>query len=157
MKKLLKFSSFLATAAGILMLIGGAWGIYFTYQNVTQEKIVTPSDASIPNTPVKGPFTLKAQAEIIRKHTLRITEGKTFAEMPGTIPQLDESGNPVLNEQGKPIMVPNTARDIWITATTLRTALSLALVAYALSALAFFLGLMSIGIGIVFYALSKKG
>lgn len=134
MKKLLKISSFLAITAGIIFVIGGIWGIVFTYKNVTQEKIVTPSDASIPEQPVRGPFTLKAQADIIRKHTLESTGGKTYAEMP----REDEN------------------RSRWITATTLTTALNLGILSYAFSALFVLLGCISIWTGIVFRALSRN-
>ena len=48
MKKMLKISSVLATVAGIVLAIGGIWGITFTYENIAQEKIVTPADAKIP-------------------------------------------------------------------------------------------------------------
>lgn len=156
MKKLLIVSSALAIVAGIVMVCGGFWGIAFTYKNVAQEKIVTPEDASIPGVPVRGPFTLKAQADIIRTHVLKSTGGKTFAEMPRQIPKLDADGKPVLDADGKPIMVANTVRDLWITATTLMTALNLGIVTYAFSALILFFGLISIWTGITFYALSRK-
>ena len=103
MKKLLRLSSALAIAAGIILLIGGIWGICFTYQNISREKIITPADASIPEQPVRGPFTLKAQADIIRSHSLKSTGGKAFAEMPRQVPQLDEKGQPVLGKDGKPV------------------------------------------------------
>src|SRR3990167_8242532 len=118
MKKLLVTSSMLAILAGIVLVAGGSWGIYFTYKNVANEKIVTPQDSAIPGKPVRGPLTLKAQADIIRVHTLRNTGDKTFSEMSRTIPKLDESGQPVLDESGEQVMVPNTARDLWVTATT---------------------------------------
>lgn len=155
MKKILKISSALAIIVGIVLVVGGAWGIYFTYKNVAQEKIVTPSDASIPESPVRGPWTLKSQADIIRTHTLKRTEGKTFSEMPSRIPKLDEKGSPVLDVEGKLVMVPNTARDIWITATTLVTALNFAIVAYAFSGFVLLFGLFSIWIGGILGALSK--
>src|SRR3989344_7208035 len=82
MKKLLIISSVLAICVGVILILGGAWGIMLTNQNVAREKIVTPEDASIPNKPVRDPMTLKAQADVIRKHVLRTTNGKTFAEMP---------------------------------------------------------------------------
>ena len=156
MNKLLKFSSVLAILVGVAMVAGGIWGICFTYKNVAQEKIVTPEDASIPAKPVRGPFTLKAQADIIRKHVLASTGGKTFAEMPRQIEKLDEAGKPVLDKDGKPVMVANTARDLWITATTLMTALNFGIVTYVFSGLVFLLGLISIWTGIIFLALSRK-
>src|SRR3989338_2792658 len=107
MKKLLTVSSVLAIVAGIVMVIGGIWGISFTYKNVAQENITTQDDASIPEVSVRGPLTLKAQADIIRAHTLETTGGKTYAEMPRQIAKLDSAGNPILDEKGQPVMVPN--------------------------------------------------
>ena len=135
MKKLLKVSSALAIIAGIVMVVGSLWSITFIYKNITQEKIVTPADASIPEKPVRGPFTLKAQADIIREHTLKTTDGKTYAEMSR------EDAN----------------RPLWITATTLTTALNLGILTYVLSGLILLFGCISIWTGIVFYALGRHG
>lgn len=131
------------------MVVGGAWGIVFTYKNVAREKIVTGADASIPNTPVRGPLTLMSQADIIREHTLKTTDGKVYAEMPRQIEKIDENG--------KSAMVANTARDMWVTATTLTTTLQLGIVTYMFSGLILIIGLISIWTGIVFNRLSKKG
>lgn len=134
MKKLLRFSSVLAMIAGIILIAGGAWALNFTYKNVAQEHIVTPSDASIPSTPVSGPLTLMAQADIIRTHALKGAGGKTYAEMSREDP----------------------ARATWVTATTLITALNLGIMSYAFSTFTILIGLISLWTGIVFYALSKK-
>lgn len=156
MRKLLAVSSALAIVAGILMVIGGLWGSTFTYKNITREKIVTSADARIPEKPVRGLFTLKAQADIIREHTLKLTQGKTFAEMPRQIPKLDENGKQVLGTDGTPVMTDNTARDIWITATTLTTALNLGIMTYVFSGLILLFGCISVWTGIVFYALRRQ-
>ena len=156
MKQLLIISSVLAICVGVILVLGGAGGIMFTYQNVAREKIVTTEDASIPNKPVRDPMTLKAQADVIRKHVLETTKGKTYAEMPREVAQVDASGSAVLSKDGKPVMIPNAARNIWITATTLTTALNLGIIAYLISGLTILFGLSSIWIGVVFGALSKK-
>lgn len=156
MKKLFLSSSFLAIITGLVLVGSGIWGLAFTYTNVARENITTPDDASIPSVPVRGPFTLKAQADIIRVHTLRMTEGKTFAEMPRQIPKLDVDGKSILGEDGKPAMTANTARDIWITATTLMTALNLAILSYAISSFILLFGLMSIWTGIIFCILNRQ-
>ena len=156
MKKLLVTSSLLAIIAGIILVGGGIWGVAFTYTNIARENITTPNDASIPGVPVRGPLTLKTQADIIRTHVLRTTDGKTYAEMPRQIPKLDVDGKTVLDGAGKPVMVANTARDLWVTATTLTTALNLGIVTYAFSGLILLFGLISIWTGITFFALSKK-
>ena len=156
MKKLFATSSILAIIAGIIMVIGGMWGIVFTYKNVARENITTTDDSSIPSVPVRGPLTLKAQADIIRVHTLKTTGGKTFSEMPRQIAKLDSVGNPVLDENGKSVMVSNTARDMWITATTLTTALNLGIITYAFFGLILFFGFILIWVGIVFNVFNKR-
>jgi len=156
MKTLLKFTAVLAVIAGILMIIGGAWAISFTYQNVSRENIITPSDASIPNTLVRGPLTLKSQADIIRTHALRSADGQTYSEMPRQIPKLDKEGNTVLDEEGNQVMVTNEARDTWVTATALVTALNLGIITYLFSGLIILLGLISVWTGLIFYIISKK-
>ena len=156
MKKLLNVSSLLAIFAGVIMVIGGIWGILFIYNNVAGENITTPADASIPGVAVRGPLTLKAQADIIRTHVLKTTGGKTYSEMPSKIPKLDQNGKPVLDEKGMPVTVSNDARNIWITATTLITALDLGIITYVFSGLILLIGLISIWTGIVFCALSRK-
>lgn len=156
MKKLLKVSSVLAIVVGIILVAGALWGICFTYQNIARENIVTTPDSAIPDKPVRGPFTLKAQADVIRKHTLGMTGGKTYAEMPRQIEKLDAAGQPILDADGKPVMVANTARDIWITATTLTTALNLGIITYAFSGLILLFGLISIWTGVIFCFMSKR-
>ncbi len=133
MKKILRVSSLLAIIAGVVMVVGGLWAICFTYRNITQEKIITPADASIPNAPVRGPFTLKSQADIIRHHVLGMTGGKTYAEMSRD----------------------DVNRSLWVTATTLTTALNLGIITYVFSGFIVLFGLISVWTGIVFHFLAK--
>ena len=156
MKRLLKISSVLAVLVGVVVVVAGFWGLVFTYQNIAREKIVTTEDASIPNAAVRDPLTLKAQADVIRKHTLKATKDKTYAEMPQQVAKVDASGSAVLDKDGKPVMVPNAARNIWVTATTLTTSLNFGIMAYMVSGLAILFGLVLIWSGIVAGALSKK-
>lgn len=156
MKKIFNVSSVLALIAGLLLVAGGVWGMYFTYENVSREKIVTPADASIPGKQVKGPLTLKSQADVIRHHTLSMTGDKTYAEMPRQIQKTDENGNLVIDKEGKPVMVDNGARNIWVTATTLTTALNLGIITYAFSVFTILLGLISLWNSYLFCMMSKK-
>jgi len=156
MQQLLKASAILSAGFGIILVCAGSWGIVFTCQNVAAEKMVTPDDASIAGAPVRGPLTLKAQADVIRTHMLGTSGGKSFAEMPRQVPRLDEHGQPVLGSDGKPVMQANAARDMWITVTTLRTALHLGILTYAFSGLAVARGLLLTVNGMAFGALSKR-
>lgn len=156
MTGMLKLSSFLAIAAGVVLILGGIWGVSFTYQNIARENIVTPEDASIPSAPVRGPMTLKAQADIIREHALKMTDGKTYSEMPRQVESVDEAGNVILDEEGNAVMVPNKARDTWVTVTALTTALNLGILTYAFSAFTILMGAISVWTGFVFFTLSNS-
>ncbi len=149
-------SSVLIVVVGMIAICLGVGGIAYTYNNVTREKITTPPDSALPNIQVAGPYTLMVQADIIRKHTLHTTNDLTYAEMPQTIPQLDTDGKTVTSKDGKPVMIPNTARNIWVTATTLTAALNLGIIAYALSAFVVFVGVMMTWLGLMFYAFASE-
>jgi len=156
MEKFLKISSIFIIVIGIILIIFGTWGIYFTYQSIAQENIITPKDATISEKPVRGPFTLMAQVNVIRKHTLSTTEGKTFAEMPRQVKKLDEKGQPILDAENNPMMIDNPARNIWITATALTTALSLGILGYALSGLFILFGITLILLGVSINILIRR-
>ena len=155
-KKLFLALAIAAFAVGVGGILAGSWSIFYTYSSIAGENIVTPDDAAIASQPVRGPLTLKAQADIIREHALRVTGGKTFAEMPRTVQKLDESDQPILDENGEPVMVPNAARDIWITATALRTALQLGIMAYMLGAFVVLFGFISVATGFAFLFIKKR-
>jgi hypothetical protein len=127
-KKILGRNALLFNAFGLIFLLSGIIGVVVTHKTVAREKIITPADASIPETPVRGPLTLKVQGDIIREHVLKTTGGKTYAEMSR------EDSN----------------RDIWITATTLTTALGLGILAYAFSVFVASLGVLFICFGLIF-------
>ena len=76
--------------------------------------------------------------------------------MPRLIPQVDSNGEEIVDAEGKPVMVSNQARNTWVTATTLITALNLGILTYVFSGLVLLIGLISIWTGIIFWALSKK-
>lgn len=143
--------------AGVCMMIGGIGGIAYTYKSISAEHVVTTEDSAIPNKPVRGPFTMKAQADVIRVHTMTRTSGLVFAQMPRTIPKLDEAKNPVLDEKGEPVMVANELRSgAWMPALTLMTSLQLGIVSYAFSLFALVVGLLFVMNGCIFLSLRKN-
>lgn len=154
-RRMLLTAAVVALTIGIGSIVGGIGGAVYTYNQAAAENITTPDDASIAETPVRGPLTMKAQADIIREHTLNRTGGLSYAEMPGRVEQLDEAGNVVIDENGEPVMVSNSAREIWLRATTLTTALNLGIMAYALAAFAVVVGLALVASGGVFLSLRK--
>ena len=145
-----------AIVVGLGSVLGGLGGMVYTWQSAAVENINTPSDAVIADTAVRGPFTMWAQADIITKHQLNRTEGLRYAEMPGRIPQLDEAGQPVIGDDGQPVLVPNAARASWINATALTTVLNMGLMAYMLSLFAIVMGATVAGLGWVVLRLSRS-
>jgi hypothetical protein len=147
---LLLTAAIVALVVGFGTLAGGVFGAWYTWDQAVAQDVVTAEDAAIAETAVRGPFTMWAQSDIITHHQLENTGGLYYAQMPRTIPQVDENGAAVLDENGEQVMVPNEARASWMTATTLTTALGLGIVAYALSAFAMVVGLTLVMIGFVF-------
>ena len=145
-----------AIVVGLGSVLGGLGGMVYTWQSAVVENINTPSDAVIAETPVRGPFTMWAQADIITTHQLNRTEGLRYAEMPARVPQLDEAGNPVIGEDGQPVLVSNANRLSWINATALTTVLNMGIMAYMLSLFAIVMGATVAGLGWVVLRLSRS-
>lgn len=153
---LLLVSAILALTVGFGAMAGSVFGAWYTWDQAVAQNVVTPDDAAIPNTPVRGPFTMWAQADIITHHQLGSTDGLYYAEMDRTVPAVDENGETVLDDNGEAVMVPNEARASWLNATTLTTALSLGIVSYAMAAFAFATGLTLVAVGFVFLQIRKR-
>jgi hypothetical protein len=145
-----------ALVVGLGSVLGGLGGMVYTWQNAAVENINTPSDAVIADAPVRGPFTMWAQADIITTHQLNRTDGLRYAEMPRQIPQLDDAGQPVIGEDGEPVLVNNAARLSWLDATALTTVLNMGIMAYMLSLFAIVMGAAVAGLGWVVLRLSKS-
>jgi hypothetical protein len=145
----------LSLVVGFGSLAGGVAGAVYTWNQAVAQNVVTPDDASIPETPVRGPFTMFSQMNVINHHQLDSSEGLYYAEMPRQVPQVDEAGSPMIGEDGEPIMVPNPVRANWITATTLTSALGLGIIAYAVAAFAIVVGITLVVSGFTFLSLRK--
>jgi hypothetical protein len=125
---------------GVVFVVAGGYTVFRGFDAKTlvkdelvAQKIVTPEDASIPNAVVDDPATAKSMAEIIDKHALEATGGKTYSELDRTDP----------------------TRATAFQASALRTSLYTSVMAFnvgdlviGLGALIGFLGVAFIGIGI---------
>ena len=152
----LLLAGILAITVGIGAMAGGIFGAWYTWDQAVVQDVVTPEDAAIPETPVRGPFTMWAQADIITQHQLDSTDGLYYSQMDRMIPAVDENGDAVLDEAGEAVMVPNEARASWINAAALTTALNMGVLAYALAAFAFVTGLTLAAVGYVFFHIRRK-
>jgi hypothetical protein len=155
-----RFFPKLVIVLGIAFVIAGVvaagTGIYihnFVGRQLAAQNIVTPDDATIPNTPVRDIPTALSMADIIQHHAADSSKGLTYAQM-GRFAV--ESGDPagtnkaeeaLKDANGKP--VANQARNTQLTAAGLVTSLSLSAMAIGASYGAIALGLGFTLLGIV--------
>ena len=150
MKNVRTFPKLVITIGIIFALVGVATigtGIYlnsFIGQQLAVQNIVTPDDASIPNTPVTNIPTALSMAAIIQEHASHSSGGLSYAEM-GRFAV--ESGDPAGTSNAEEALkdangapVPNSARNTQLTAAGLVTSLSLSAMAIGMSYGAILLG-----------------
>ena len=77
-----KISGWIVAIVGAIMLIAGAGTWVLVQSQLSAENITVSEDASmLPGNDVNGPFSAYAQAEVINKHALEASGGKTYAEL----------------------------------------------------------------------------
>jgi hypothetical protein len=172
-KTFLEIGGFLA---GGLMILFGAVAIYMgvTGYNTTRDAIktegITFGSAEDPavakyaeewaGEQVTTGDQARAFAQIIHEHALESSGGLTYAEMgrfvaaddPENLAGTSDEDAALKDEEGNPI--PNTARNTWVTATALSTALNTAYMAENLAIFGIVVGvaLLLTGFGLVLLA-----
>ena len=164
--------------AGAVLIVFGAAAIYMgvdgratVRDSLKQEQIVfgaadDPAVAKFASQwaeePLRTGTQARAFAQIMREHSLGITGGLTYAQM-GRFVSADDPKDPagtsdeaaaLKDEKGNP--VPNAARNTWVTATALSTALNMSYMAEqtALFGIVVGVALLLSGIGFVILALA---
>ncbi|GJM41469.1 MAG: hypothetical protein DHS20C20_17510 [Ardenticatenaceae bacterium] len=159
MKKVKLFPK-LVVVIGVILAIAGlvtiGSGIYirsFVGEQLANQNITTPDDASIPNAPVNNIATALSMADIIQEHARNFAGGITYADM-GRF--AIESGDPAGTnnpeealKDGNGSPVANPARNTQLTAAGLVTSLSLSAMALGLSLGAILLGIVFTLLGAV--------
>jgi hypothetical protein len=142
---------------GAVFLVAGVYTIYRgvdardqVRQELVAQNITTPDDASIPNARVEDIATARSMAEIIDKHALDSTEGRTYAEMGRYLAvnggDTNDAEEAVTGADGRP--VANPMRNVAFQASTLRTSLFSSIMAFEVATLVTGLGLMISALGI---------
>jgi hypothetical protein len=169
MSNLFRNGGYLASAVLILFGAGsigiGALGFAEVRDTIKAENITATPDAQDigvnlePGQPIETGAQAKEFATIIRTHALAGTEGRTFAEMGRFLTETgEETNNPdeaATDAEGRP--VANPARDTWITATALTTALNTAFMAERIAVFAMVMGAALLLTGIGFLVLTMGG
>jgi hypothetical protein len=178
MRKLLELGGIIA---GAVLIVFGAAAIYMgidgratVRDSLKQEQIVfgatdDPVVARYASEWAEEQVTTGTQArafaQIIRGHALEGSDGLTYSQM-GRFVSADDPENPagtsdeaaaLKDEKGNP--VPNAARNTWVTATALSTALNMSYMAEqtALFGIVVGVALLLSGIGFVILALAALG
>jgi hypothetical protein len=167
---------------GIGSVGAGIWGIHYTRDQLKLEQIVGSPDmtpdgikteveqagltnvdlptCSVADVKVETGSEAKCFASYMRIHTLLATGGQVYAEMPRF---LDKNGKPTNDEAqaakdpatGAP--VANHARDIWVTYTSLSTALNTSYFAETVGVFGIVMGIALLLVGIGFLVLVLGG
>lgn len=131
-----------ALIAGIIMVVAGGITYGAVSSQLAAENIVVPDDAAfLGGDKVDGPFSAYAQADIINKHALEASDGKTYAELGELAGEAKEAGDEELATQY------TEARGTVMTASFLRASLFTSVLAFGVAALVIGLGIMFALIG----------
>ena len=131
---MLKAIAIALVSVGLVFSVAGAVALNHIVDEAQIENVVTGDDASMPNQLVDDPFTMISQADNIETHTLARTDGLRYSEMARD----------------------NEARPMWVTATTLRTALHFGAMAYAFSLFTIVVGALFMLNGVALLVVNKR-
>jgi hypothetical protein len=169
MRRLFYWGGYLSSAVLILFGAGsiviGALGFAEVRDTIAQEKITATDDAQEigvnlqPGELIDTGAEAKEFAKIIRTHALEASGGRTYSEMGRYLTESGEETNDpeaaAKDENGQP--VPNQARNLWVTATALTTALNTSFLAERIALFAVVMGIALVLTGIGFLVLTYAG
>lgn len=151
-------ASALLVLLGVAMIVIGVIGRAEVRDRLAEEQIVGTPDSTIPGQTVDSGSEAKAFANVMRKHTLEATGGKTYAEMPRAV--YKKSGDPVPEDQAEQALesgkaIDNPDRQIWIPSIALSTALNTSFFAESVATFTIVVGIALLMIGIGLFVLTR--
>jgi len=130
-----RIAAIVTMVAGVILAVAGVTTWFMVQNNLADERITVSEDSPrFANDPVDGPLTAFQEAQMIEKHYLESTGGKTYAEI----------------EREDP------SRATAQTASFLRASLFTSVIAFGVAAMAFGLGLVLMILGFGVYALGRS-
>lgn len=148
--KATRIAGIVSIIAGVIMIVAGAITYGTVSAQLAAERITVPKDSEFlggmfREKQVSGPLSAYAQAEIINTHAMRISEGKTYAELGALATQARDAGDTALADEY------TEKRATVMNASFLRASLFSSVIAYGVSVLVIGLGLI---IGLIGWALT---
>lgn len=133
--KSIRVLSILVIVGGVILMAAGAFTWAVVTKQLSDEKITVSDDADhFAGQDVNGPFTAYAQANVIRKHALEASGGKTYSQLSQDDPK----------------------RDTVMTASFLRASLFTSVVSFGVAFFAFGMGILMILIGWALLGVNKS-
>jgi hypothetical protein len=158
------FASAILIAFGAGSILTGILGFSEVRDTIARENITATDDAPElgvdlePGEPIDTGAEAKEFAKIIRAHVLESTGGRTYAEMGRFLTESGEETNDeaeaAVDENGNP--VSNGIRNLWVTATSLTTALNTAFLAERIALFSIVMGAALLLTGIGFLVLTRS-
>ena len=130
-----RIAAIVTMVAGLILTVAGAVTWFTVQGNLADERITVSEDSSrFAGDKVDGPFTAFQEAQMIEKHYLESTEGKTYAEL----------------DREDPL------RQTAMTASFLRASLFTSVVSFGVAAMAVGLGLVLMIAGYGLLTLARR-
>ena len=124
----------LVLLAGLVMIVGGGLTWYTVQSQLADERITVSDDAErFAGDKVNGPFTAYEEAQVIERHALEASGGKTYAELPREDPN----------------------RQTVMTGSFLRASLFTSVVSFGVAAMAIGLGFVLILVGLALRSVAR--
>lgn len=131
-------------AAGLGMIAVGLWARREVARALAEERIVGTSDMTPPNAAVTSAAAARALAGTIRSRTVAAAGGRTYAETDEFLTPdggtTSDASSALVSQTGQP--VHNPTYELWVTSTTLQTALMQAYLSFKLADLTAGLGVV---------------
>jgi hypothetical protein len=129
-----KMFAVIVAIIGVVMIVAGAVTWYMVQDQLSDARITVAEDADmLAGDDVDGPFSAYAEAQIIDKHALEATGGKTYAEL----------------EREDPL------RETAMSASFLRASLFTSVVAFGVAAMAMGLGITLVLVALALMAVAR--
>lgn len=136
-----KVAAWIMVVVGALMMLGGVVAWFAVSSNLRVEEMTVPGDAaSNAGKTVAGPMTAWSMQEIIHKHALGATDGRTYAQLGDDVNAAKEEFGDDSEEAAAAQGMRNTAMN----ASFLRASLFTSILAFGVSALATGTGLLGV-------------
>jgi hypothetical protein len=156
------FSSVVLILFGAGSIVIGSLGFFEVRDTIARENITATPDAEEigvdlePGEEIDTGAEAKEFAEIIRTPALEATGGRTYAEMGRYLTpegeETDDEAEAAVDENGNPVQ--NGTRNLWVTATSLTTALNTAYLAEQVALFSIVMGVALLLTGIGFLVLT---